>query len=219
MSQKALSILLLFNLVFGIPSFAEDEQGPNPVYKRGATILEQTLPPSGITLRDHYTGCEDLSPDFSLPYADHAARFYAPTIHRWMVPDPKSEEYYGVSVYSYCAGNPLAATDKNGKWLETAWDVANVVMDVKSFVDNVKDGNVLGAVVDGVATVVDVAGAMLPLVPSGVGAILKGARASKTATGAISAFTKSLNVVGDAKSLSSFEKASDFGIGSYNTLK
>lgn len=46
MSQKALSILLLFNLVFGIPSFAEEEQAPNPVYKRGSTILEQTLPPS-----------------------------------------------------------------------------------------------------------------------------------------------------------------------------
>lgn len=81
----------------------------------GSRIVKSSItPPAGITLRDHYTGCEDLSPDFSLPYADHAARFYAPAIHRWMVPDPKSEEYYGGSVYAYCGGSPMNILDPWG---------------------------------------------------------------------------------------------------------
>ncbi len=79
-------------------------------------VESSVTPTSGITLRDHYTGREDLSPDFSLPYADHAARFYAPALHRWIVPDPKSEEYYGVSVYAYCGGNPMNRVDRNGTW-------------------------------------------------------------------------------------------------------
>ena len=53
-----------------------------------------------------------------------------------------------------------------------------MVMDVKSFVNNIKEGNALGAVVDGVATIVDVAGTMLPLIPSGAGTIIKSVRAA-----------------------------------------
>ena len=83
----------------------------------GSRSIESSItPPSGITLRDHYTGCEDLTPDFSIPYADHSARFYSPALHRWMVPDPKSEDYYGISPYVYCGGNPMARVDTNGMW-------------------------------------------------------------------------------------------------------
>ena len=72
-------------------------------------------PPSGTTLRDHYTGCEDFAPEFGLPYTDHSARFYSASLHRWLVPDPQSEKYYGVSPYAYCGGNPLGATDREGE--------------------------------------------------------------------------------------------------------
>ena len=70
--------------------------------------------PAGLTLRDHFTGCEDLKPDFNIPYADHAARYYSPSLQRWMVPDPLSEKYYGISPYAYCNNNPLSFTDVNG---------------------------------------------------------------------------------------------------------
>ena len=36
----------------------------------------------------------------------NSARFYSASLHRWLVPDPQSEKYYGVSPYAYCAGNP-----------------------------------------------------------------------------------------------------------------
>lgn len=56
--------------------------------------------PDNITLRDHFTGCEDLS-EYNYPYADHTARYYY-TLQRWMAPDPLSEKYYGISPYAYC---------------------------------------------------------------------------------------------------------------------
>ncbi len=33
---------------------------------------------------------------------------------RWLTPDPKSEDYYGVSPYSYCAGDPVNFVDPDG---------------------------------------------------------------------------------------------------------
>lgn len=142
----------------------------------GLRTQRSLAPPSGTTLRDHYTGCEDFAPEFGLPYTDHSARFYSASLHRWLVPDPQSEKYYGVSPYAYCGGNPLVATDRNGEWFETLWDIANVVSDVTSLVDNIASGNILGAVVDGVATTVDVAAVILPFVPGGAGTALKAAR-------------------------------------------
>ena len=150
------------------------EQSSYSVYGEGTHRTLSSL--SGVTLRDHYTGCEDFTPEFGLPYTDHSARFYSSGLHRWLVPDPQSEKYYGVSPYTYCGGNPLGATDRNGEWFETLWDIANVASDVTSLVDNIASGNILGAVVDGVATTVDVAAAIIPFVPGGAGTALKAAR-------------------------------------------
>ncbi len=36
------------------------------------------------------------------------------TAGRWLTPDPKSEDYYGVSPYSYCAGDPVNFVDQDG---------------------------------------------------------------------------------------------------------
>lgn len=69
---------------------------------------------SSISLRDHFTGQDDQMPDFDVPYSDHGARLYSPDIRRWLTPDPLSEKYYGLSVYGYCAGNPLSFIDRTG---------------------------------------------------------------------------------------------------------
>ena len=62
--------------------------------------------------------------------------------------------------------------------METLWDVANVTLGVGSFVDNVKQGNVGDAVLDGLGVVVDVATVILPGLSGGAGAAIKGARAT-----------------------------------------
>ena len=59
--------------------------------------------PSGETFRDRFTGKEDQGPDFGTSYTDFGARQYSPNLRRWLIPDPLSEKYYGISPYAYCA--------------------------------------------------------------------------------------------------------------------
>ena len=70
--------------------------------------------PSGEKFREHFTGKEDQDPDFGTTYTDFGARQYSPALRRWMVPDPLSEKYYGISPYAYCAGDPVNLVDLNG---------------------------------------------------------------------------------------------------------
>ena len=75
-----------------------------------------TVPvPEGVTLRDRFTGKEDQSPDFAVPYLDFGARQYSPALRRWLVPDPMSEKYYGISPYAYCNGDPVNFVDPDGR--------------------------------------------------------------------------------------------------------
>ena len=71
--------------------------------------------PQGITIRDGFTGQEDQSLDFGTPYTDFGARQYSPGLERWLVPDPLSEKYYGISPYAYCASNPISVIDDGGR--------------------------------------------------------------------------------------------------------
>ncbi|GJM64199.1 RHS repeat-associated core domain-containing protein [Persicobacter diffluens] len=48
---------------------------------------------------------------------DYGARMYDPAIGRFMVHDPLAEAYYSLSPYGYVAGNPIAAKDENGEWI------------------------------------------------------------------------------------------------------
>ena len=71
--------------------------------------------------------------------------------------------------------------DPDGKVVETAWDAANVVMDVVSCVKNVTTGNYISAAVDAGAFLVDAVATVLPVVPGGAGAALKAARGTEKA--------------------------------------
>ena len=94
--------------------------------------------PAGETFRDHFTGKEDQGPDFGTAYTDFGARQYSPALRRWLVPDPLSEKYYGVSPYAYCAGDPVNMVDldgmkivvreiNNGTFCEYSWRQVNEV--------------------------------------------------------------------------------------------
>ena len=71
--------------------------------------------PSGMTLRDSFTGQEDQTSDFGTSYTDFGARQYSPALRRWMTPDPLSEKYYGMSPYVFCADNPVNFVDPDGE--------------------------------------------------------------------------------------------------------
>ena len=141
-----------------------------------ASSVETSAVPSGMTLREAYTGKEDQTPDFGKSYTDFGARQYSHQLRRWMVPDPMSEKYYGTSPYAFCANNPVNFVDPNGEAVETLWDIVSIGMGVRSFVKNIKSGNLRGAVGDAVGVAVDAVAAAVPFLPGGVGAVRAGAK-------------------------------------------
>lgn len=48
-------------------------------------------------------------------YLDFGARLYSPRTVTWLSPDPLMEEYYRVSPFMYCVGNPVFLTDQDGR--------------------------------------------------------------------------------------------------------
>jgi RHS repeat-associated protein len=85
-----------------------------------ATQLATATLPDGTTIRDSYTGKEDQSHDFGTNYIDFGARQYNPSLRRWMIPDPLSEKYYGISPYAFCNNNPVNLVDPDGKYIDKA---------------------------------------------------------------------------------------------------
>ncbi len=67
--------------------------------------------------RHHFTGKEDQGAvdGIGVSTIDFGARHYSPSLRRWLVPDPLSEDYYGISPYAYCAGDPINLMDEDGK--------------------------------------------------------------------------------------------------------
>jgi RHS repeat-associated protein len=110
------------------------------------------------------------------------ARYYRPDMGRFMSLDAvlgNAEEAQGLNRYAYVRGNPVMGVDPSGLFIETAWDVANVAMDVASLGGNIATGNVLGAVVDVVGLGLDLAATVVPGVPGGAGTAIKAVRSSK----------------------------------------
>ena len=83
--------------------------------------------------------------------------------------------------------------DKEGKFLETAWDAFNVALGIKSLKDNIRAGNYLSAVLDGVGVAVDAAATLLPVVPGGASSVIKAGRAADKAVDAAKGIEKGVN--------------------------
>nr|WP_321521006.1 RHS repeat-associated core domain-containing protein [uncultured Macellibacteroides sp.] len=174
--------------------YLKDYQGNNRVVIDQSGVVEQVnhYYPFGMTYGDgiatsnqpyKYNG-KELDRMHGLDWYDYGARFYDPALGRWHSVDPKADWYYSMSPYNYAANNPIILKDPNGQWIETAWDAANVVMGVKSFISNVRQGNVGSAILDGVGVVVDAAAVVLPVIPGGAGAGIKAYRAADNAVDA-----------------------------------
>ena len=60
-----------------------------------------------------YNGKEDQG-FAGVPALDYGARLYSAETGRWLSQDPLGEEYYWMSPYAYCAGNPVDFVDPEG---------------------------------------------------------------------------------------------------------
>ena len=70
-----------------------------------------------LTNNDYLYGGKELQKRFGINLYDSQARFQSNT-GMFLSLDPLAEKYYGISPYSYCAGNPVNFTDKGGDSLK-----------------------------------------------------------------------------------------------------
>lgn len=111
---------------------------------RDATEVPATLSPA----EDHgYVGERfDEAPELQFLNA----RYYDPALSLFTSPDWPDPDVSGVGTnrFAYAGNSPLNASDPNGQWFETGWDVASIGVGVASFVDNIRQGNWGEAAVD-----------------------------------------------------------------------
>ena len=83
----------------------------------------------------------------------------------------------GPNVYTYVAQNPWTKFDPKGLWFEDIFiALPSIAIGAKSLYNNIKAGNVGGAILDSVGIVADVGAAALPGIPGGAGLAIKAAR-------------------------------------------
>ena len=111
---------------------------------------------------------------------DYGARLYDPAAAFWTSPDPLCEKYYNISPYAFCNDNPVTFIDPDGRFIDTAWDAANVAMGVTSFISNVTVGNIVGVALDGAGLIVDVAATAIPGIPGGAATAIKALKGANT---------------------------------------
>ncbi len=142
---------------------------------------------SAYNERYKFTGKER---DRESGYDFFGARYYSSAVLSWLSVDPLVDKYLWISPYAYCAWNPIKYVDPNGKWFETAWDVANVLMDAASLISNIKEGNVGGAIADGAGLILDAGAVVVPFVPAGAGTALKAYRTADKVVDVVQAGNK-----------------------------
>ena len=124
---------------------------------------------------------KERDPDTGLDY--FGARYFSGETGRFTTVDPVFTWQENLvdpqrwNRYAYVRNIPQRYTDPNGRWIETLWDLANVALGAKSAYDNFRSGNIVSGVVDTGGAVVDLAAALIPVVPGGVGTAIKAARA------------------------------------------
>ena len=156
------------------PSSSQWEQ-PRPASPTTPTQPITSLGYTGHRHNNQGSGTQDIG----LIYMN--ARYYLPHLGRFLspdtlVPDPANPQTF--NRYTYINNNPLNGTDPTGHVIETLWDVANVGMDIASLGYNLWHRNWRDAAIDAGGLLVDAAAVAIPVIPGGIGAAIKAARAA-----------------------------------------
>ena len=82
-----------------------------------------------LTNNDYLYGGKELQKEFGINLYDSQARFQANT-GMFLSLDPLAEKFYGISPYSYCAGNPVNLVDQGGDTIHVAAEDQGLVLKI-----------------------------------------------------------------------------------------
>jgi len=82
-----------------------------------------------LTNNDYLYGGKELQKKFGINLYDSQARFQSNT-GMFLSLDPLAEKYYGISPYSYCAGNPVNLVDQGGDTIHVAAEDQGLVLKI-----------------------------------------------------------------------------------------
>ena len=167
-------------------------------YSFGGTAYQSVQRDREVPLKRYRHSGKERDSESGLYY--YGARYYASWLCRWLNCDP-SELEDGPNLYVYVANNPIRFWDSYGEFIETAWDVISLGAGVASFVQNVREGNVGAAIVDGVGIALDAAAIVAPGVPGGAGAAIKAYRAADATVDAVKTIKQVDRVTDAAKNV------------------
>ena len=178
--KKGRSRFILYDRLGSVRSVADEDGNvlqQNLYYARGGAWGDVCTAPGFQSYK--YCG-KYLDRKHGLDLYDYGARLYDPAAAFWTSPDPLCEKYYNISPYAFCNDNPVTFIDPDGRFIDTAWDAANVAMGVTSFISNVTVGNIVGAALDGAGLIVDVAATAIPGIPGGAATAIKALKGANT---------------------------------------
>jgi RHS repeat-associated protein len=149
---------------------------------------------------------KEIQNELGLGWNDYGARFYDPQVPHFLTIDPRAEDYYDLSPYGYCAGNPIKHIDVNGEFIGTL--IGTVVGAAAGAYDAYKNGGdvmagasegavsgaIAGATVDlAVAATVATGGGALVVIGAGAAAGAIGGAAGAVAGDATGQVVTSVN--------------------------
>lgn len=111
----------------------------------------------------------------------YGARYYDPTLGRFISPDPVAPPIHdpqSLNRYAYTRNNPISNRDPTGNAIETPWDAVNVGMGAASFAANLGAGNWGGAAWDAVGLAYDIFATAAPGIPGGAATVIRATRAA-----------------------------------------
>ena len=97
---------------------------------------------------------------------DSEARWQYALIPRFSTMDQLAENYYHLSPYAYCAGDPVNLVDPDGRIWDIVWDIYSVASGASNAIDNIRSGNYTAAMLDVGGVTLDVLAAIIPGVPA-----------------------------------------------------
>lgn len=162
------TITYYVNDISGSPIAALDEKGRLLWRESYMPFGQSRINPSanyrGIGLAGH-----EKDDESQLLYMQ--ARYYDPVVGRFYSIDPQDfspDEPRSLNRYAYAANNPYRYIDPDGRWFETLWDAAMVVMDVYKVVKGYITGD-QQTVQEGLTDLaVDTASLLMPGLPAGI---------------------------------------------------